>query len=335
MSRIKYPNQETINHQIAQILDRSGLFENETEDVSDYNADNEYVQCMPVREKKSVSGYKLIAGVAAVAAAAAMLIAIANYTPIQKSALHPLTSVPEDTTALTNDVIVGDKFRNSDIKVTYKEYSNGISGKNSDRINADGEYICGYLTETLAQIDYNGKNVEHADGMVHEIMNDINAMYDQYYAGEKSGITASYAQNVEDAKLDNTNIVTVTESTTISLSDIKEPYREITMKGANYDVSTGLQLTMDDIFTDTGAGREELNSYLYTEIGKAYSDMNAEDLKYLMETVTDGQWYFSDGNLNVIVNGIQQEQDSGIVVSTFKIFSVPVDNLKYLKSDYK
>lgn len=333
MSRIKYPDQETINHQIAQILDRSGLFENNTEDVSDYNADKVYVQCVPVREKKSVPGYKLIAGVAAVAAAAAILFAIANYTPIQKSALHPLTSVPEDTTTLTNDEIAGDKFRNSDIKVTYKEYSNSIPGKNSEQIRTGGEYICGYLTETLAQIAYNGKIVEHADGMVHELMNDINAMYDQYYAGEKSGITASYAQNVEDAKLNNTNIVTVTESTTISLSEIKQPYSERTMRAANYNVLTGLQITMDDIFTDTELGREELNSYLYTEIGKAFSEMKAGELA--MEKVTDGQWYFSDSKLNVIVNGVQQEKDSDTIGSTFRIFSIPVDNLKYLKSDYK
>ncbi|MDO5401885.1 MAG: hypothetical protein Q4F11_00455 [Eubacteriales bacterium] len=326
MSRIKYPEQSVINQQITQILDRSGIFENKSNDNLELGLDGNFVKCEPVKEKKAVMGFKAVSGVLAVAAAILLAVAVGNYRPVQQSGLQPLNAVSEDTTIVKE---AEEKFRNSDISVTYDRQASELKSLN-------GQYCTGIVFYTFADIKYKGISQVFSDKSVFNISNMADELYGQYYDNAESGVLINYSQQVKDANLVDDKILAVKGSTQIELNSIENPRVYNRQSAYNIDASTNQVLKFDIIFKDVNAGKEQLKQLLEKEIGNvSNASMDSEMEGFVKEAVEDGQWYLEGDYMNVIVNDYFKVVNEGVRSENFEIFSIPKSALTYLVDDYR
>lgn len=101
----------------------------------------------------------------------------------------------------------------------------------------------------------------------------------------------------------------------------------------NYDARTGKLLTLDDIFVDPAAAREELLAKLTVDASNPYyrelmyQDVDA-DLSCLLD---EGDWYLDKGGLFFM----SQTYELGPYASGPITFIIPYEKLPELKEDYK
>lgn len=336
MSRIKYPEQRVIDQQIAQILDKSGLFGKSMDDNMELDFSSRFVRCEPVKEKKSVTGLKVMSGIVAVAAVILMAVAIGNYAPVQRSGSQPLNAVPEDTTVVESNKKAENIFRNQDISVTYEGDASELQSYGSASQVGDIQYSIGSAFLTMANVMYKGTDISLVDKSRFNIKNKVSELYNQYYAGGKSGIEVNYVETAEDAGLSNDELIVLKCNTQIELNDIENPITYNSQTGFNVDVSTRNKLTFDKIFKDVEAGKTQLRECLAKEISSDNKELTASEIENITnEAVADEEWYLKGDNINIIVNGYQSVKSETRTLDNFKVFSIPMSDLTFLYDDYR
>lgn len=113
MSKVKYPDKEKIRNQIDIILDKSDLF-NDSQDKT-IHTDNKIVELKPVREKIPVM--RVIQFVATAAAIVIFVVAVKNYSAVNKKSSGTKSQIPLATGSSDGPV---------------SEYTRADSNNNSD-----------------------------------------------------------------------------------------------------------------------------------------------------------------------------------------------------------
>ncbi|MDD3239881.1 MAG: hypothetical protein PHW47_07345 [Lachnospira sp.] len=347
MSRVKYPSQETIDQQIQQIISRSGLFDDVKDDEYEYSSGERYVKCTPVHERKSAIGLKLVSSVAAIAALVTMIVAVRNYTPVQESRQQPLNTVAEDTTSIIqeNQTEAETTFRNTDITMVQGEEKERELTSSYATFSGDkGTVKYGTLSMTPVTVKYKDTAISVIENQLVTRTQDLSdqayELYQKYYESEKLGavgdVHVNYSQSAGDAMLKDDNIISLLETVTIVIGDVETPVSIVEMGGYSIDAASGKKLTLNDVFSNPEAAKEEIKEFLLKAVAEVNPDMEQETLERLVNSsVVDGQWCFYNGEMRFMINGYSEQKINEMTTTGLRAFSIPMSQLHYLNSDYQ
>lgn len=183
MSKIKYPDKDTIKKQIDQILDKSELFDKtETKSVQ---TDDKIVELKPVRDNISVK--KLIPIVLSIAAIVVFVMAVKNYSVVTNDNNKSKVQIPlATTTDETKDVYLEAQSK-AEMSTYYDVTEDDYEMRNSVRGMYDGlswekqtcKYYPGEMDESTGySYDTRIDTVVLKDGTILNVSVPVNFKYD-------------------------------------------------------------------------------------------------------------------------------------------------------------
>lgn len=331
MNRIKYPSKKEMHQQISIIIDRSGIFHKQEQEGDTL----QFTECKPVRHRGRYT--KAMADVCVMAAAAVLLVFAANqflYYNMRSRAMTDMgTEKQEAAEEIVNEQIV--------VQMQWLTIDeNGIS-----------------KTVRIPTVYLNGKEVEGISNFYEthlSLQNDepMDAAV-QAEEGEKADAQANAADSavrhdcsvVKGISDHNMDVISFFEN---YYEQTKEDGMVTTMQSfsaRNFNVVTGEQISIQDIFTDSEKGISELASAIYREIYRNLSDedigkyrITERDIRELL--FTDQLWCFDSTGIRFCCNESMQTSDVSEDGTTY-IFcagttvTIPYSELVYLKDEYR
>lgn len=337
MNRIKYPSKKEMHQQISIIIDRSGIFHNQEQEGDTL----QFTECKPVRHRGRYT--KAMAGVCVMAAAAVLLVFSANQFLHYNMRSRAMTAVGTEKQEVTEEIV------NEQIVVKMQWLTideNGIS----KTVRIPTVYMNGKEVEEISnfyELQLSLQNDEPMDTAVQAVQ----AV--QAEDGEKADAQENAADSV--VRHDCSVVKGISDHNMDVISFFENYYEQTKEDGMlttmqsfsarNFNVVTGEQISIQEIFTDFEEGISELASAIYIEI---YRNLSAADMgkyeiteKEIRELLfTDQLWCFDSTGIRFCCNGSIQTSDVLEDGTTYIFYAgttvtIPYSELFYLKDEYR
>lgn len=335
MSKIKYPSKKEMHQQISIIIDRSGIFHNQEQEGELL----QFTECQPVRHTGKYTKYtRAMAGVCVMAAAAVFLVfGVKSYLYYNSMRSRAMTDMGTGKQEVTEEIV------NEQIVVQMQWLTineNGIS-----------------KTVRIPTVYLNGKEVEEISNFYkpHLSLQNNEALDTEDQAEDSK--EASAQANAADiiVRHDCSVVKGISDHNMDVISFFENSYEQIKEDGVlsttqnffarNFNVVTGEQISIQDIFTDSDKGISELASAIYREI---YRNLSAADYSRYKITerdirellLTDQLWCFDSTGIRFCCNDSIQTSDV-LEDGTTYIFcagttvTIPYSELSYLMDAYR
>ena len=385
MNKIIYPNKDEISRQISDIIDKSELFKDTSEDEDVL----EYTEFAPINRHKNLA--RNVCACAAVAAVVLVAVTVVNRGGSSLSIgcnnenVEPMNTVNNEdevnglSDGVSDDVTAssgeGYNLIKGNSMELWKKYD--LNNKIKCILGTQGE--CNYKVDTstgivitvnkceIPVIMYKDSSItsinNYYEGRANsafeelknkwDITNDIGELKSISYAYEMESV-CTYAGNSDVLSiLCKYDAIYISEnSARLSSGD---QYSVECLVSNNFNALTGDAITLDDIFIDAEAGKNELLTKLQELIHAEYSDsqvseqyrsssfdyVNGSNLAAAGLNGDQCNWYFGKSGIEIICNNLLgdevQEYTGSIddVKGDHKTYVIPYDELTYLKYIYK